>query len=56
MIRAVLTSPRLFLPTIFLIVLDLGAAARYAFERSSGRVTYWLAAAVLTYSVTWMKS
>lgn len=54
MIRAVLTSPRL-LPTI-LIVLDLGAAARYAFERSSGRVTYWLAAAVLTYSVTWMKS
>ena len=45
-------DPRFF-PTI-LIILDVAAAAIYAFGGDNWRmVVYWLAAAVLTFTVTW---
>lgn len=36
-----------------LIVLDVGAACVYALDGDWRRMTYWLAAAVLTVTVTW---
>lgn len=36
-----------------LIVLDLGAAAVYAWDGDWRRAIYWLAAATLTACVTW---
>lgn len=44
-------SPKLF-PTI-LIILDVCAAARYAFDGDVRKVIYWTAAAILTITVTW---
>lgn len=44
-------SPKLF-PTV-LILLDLGAAVAYAFVGDFRRVIYWVAAAVLTATVTY---
>jgi hypothetical protein len=35
-----------------LIVLDLGASAVYAFDADARRSVYWLAAAILTFVVT----
>lgn len=46
-----MTRAQLF-PTL-LIALDLGAATVYALEGDWRRATYWLAAAVLTTTVTW---
>jgi hypothetical protein len=40
-------------PTV-LIMLDLGAAAAYAVKCDLKMLVYWIAAAVLTFSVTWM--
>ena len=40
------------LPTV-MIVLSVGAALLYAPTGDWRRVLYWLAAAALTYSVTW---
>jgi hypothetical protein len=54
MIRAALriaADPRFF-PTV-LIVLDLAAAARYAAAGDARRLIYWIAAAVLTTTVTY---
>jgi len=36
-----------------LIALDVGAAVIYAVEGDARRCIYWLAAAVLTVTVTW---
>ena len=44
-------SPRFF-PTI-LIVLDILAAAGYVPSGDWRKIIYWLAAAALTYVVTW---
>lgn len=44
-------NPKIF-PTI-LIVLDLGAAACYAFAGDYRRAIYWVAAGVLTATVTY---
>lgn len=44
-------SPRLF-PTI-LIILDVCAAGVYFFHGDWRRVIYWVAAAILTATVTW---
>jgi len=52
MIRAILWDPK-FLPTV-LIAIDVLAAFRYGAAGSRKHFTYWIAAAVLTYSVTWM--
>ena len=43
-------SPKIF-PTL-LILLDLGASGVYAFHADWRRAIYWLAAAVLTATVT----
>ena len=52
LLSSIITDHRFF-PTV-LIVLDICAAARYAFcEGEWRRVVYWLAAAVLTATVTW---
>ena len=40
------------LPTV-LIVVDIGAACGYIPTGDFRRVIYWVAAAVLTWSVTW---
>jgi hypothetical protein len=46
-------SDHRFFPTV-LIALDVCAAARYAFcDGEWRRVIYWLAAAILTATVTW---
>lgn len=42
---------RHFLPCV-LIVIDVLAAIRYAFDKDWGRVSYWLAAALITASAT----
>lgn len=39
-------------PTI-LIILDVCAALGYIHDGDWRKVTYWIAAAVLTYTVTW---
>lgn len=44
--------PEKILPTI-LMVIDLGAAAMYCPTGDWRKVIYWLAAATLTYVVTW---
>lgn len=44
-------SSKLF-PTI-LIILDVCAAIHYGFDGDIRKVIYWLAAAVLTITVTW---
>ena len=40
------------LPTL-LVIIDIGAAAMYLPSGDWRRVIYWLAAATLTYVVTW---
>ena len=40
-------------PTV-LIMLDLGAAVPYAVNGDMKMLVYWIAAGVLTFSVTWM--
>lgn len=44
-------NPKVF-PTV-LILLDLGAAVAYAFAGDCRRAIYWIAAAVLTATVTY---
>lgn len=44
--------PEKILPTV-LMVIDLGAAAMYFPTGDWRKVIYWLAAATLTYVVTW---
>lgn len=43
------------LPTL-LIIIDIGAAAVYATELNWQQVTYWLAAAILTFAVTFPRA
>lgn len=51
MIRKIICDPRFF-PSV-LIVLDLFAAARYAANGDMRRTIYWIAAGVLTTTVTY---
>lgn len=51
MIQKILCDQRFF-PTV-LIALDICAAARYAADGDVRRIVYWLAAAILTASVTY---
>lgn len=45
-------SPKVF-PTV-LIVLDVLAAIPYAIQKDLRMTVYWLSAALLTFSVTWL--
>ena len=45
-------SPKLF-PTV-LIILDVAAAIPYMFQKDLRMTVYWLSAALLTFSVTWL--
>jgi hypothetical protein len=48
---AILTNPKFF-PTV-LIALDLCAAGSYALAHDTRRIIYWIAAAVLTATITY---
>ena len=45
-------NPKIF-PTV-LIILDVCAAIPYMVEKDLRLTVYWLSAALLTFSVTWM--
>ena len=45
-------NPKIF-PTV-LIILDVCAAIPYMAEKDLRMTVYWLSAALLTFSVTWM--
>lgn len=46
-------SPKIFPPTI-LMILDFCAAVPYAVQGDVKHIVYWIAAGVLTLSVTWL--
>ena len=45
-------NPKTF-PTV-LIILDVSAAIPYMFQKDLRMTVYWLSAALLTFSVTWL--